>query len=274
LKLRITLVDYLNAAPLGWSFLCGPHRALFEVVPASPAGCADLLARGEVEIGLIPSIEYQRIPSLRVIPGMAIAASRAVRSVVMARHRGRRIRSVALDTSSRTSVVLLQLLLRERMGLDPDLIPHSPDPAGMLEMCDAALLIGDTALQLAQPGLDVLDLAEAWIEWQNRPFVFALWVCRGEDARRAGGLVRTFQEAMEWGLAARPEIAQIYARKLDLPASFLQEYLYSNIDYCLDADHLEGLERFYLQAYEAGLIPRNRRIRFLGGTAGQKAIAP
>jgi predicted solute-binding protein len=192
LKIRISLVHYLNAAPLGWSFVHGPHKDRFEVIPASPARCAEQLALGEVDIGVIPSIEYQRIPNLTIIPGIAIAALSAVRSVILVRHRDRAIRTVALDTSSRTSADLLKLLLEDRSGLRPRYIHHAPNLPAMMESCDAALLIGDAALQVAEGDYEILDLAQAWAEWQRRPFVFAFWACRETgDCSRALASCRT-----------------------------------------------------------------------------------
>jgi chorismate dehydratase len=147
MKLRISLVHYLNSAPLGWAFLHGPFRDQFEVLPASPAVCADQLASGEVDIGLIPSIEYQRIPDLHIIPGISIASLGEVRSILLIKPKGQdSIRSVALDTSSRTSVALAKILLQVKMELRPEYVPHPPDPAAMLGRCDAALVIGDPAL--------------------------------------------------------------------------------------------------------------------------------
>ncbi len=262
MKIRISLVDYLNAAPLGWSFLNGPHRGRFEVFPSSPALCAAQLAAGEVDVGLIPSIEYQRIPGLRIIPGIAIASSSQVRSVLMVKHRGREIRSVALDTSSRTSAALLKLILQSKMGLDPLFVDHEPDLTKMLEACDAALLIGDAALKVSPREYDLTDLAEAWIEWQARPFVFAIWACRA-DSPLPDDLADVFQEAKEWGLAARHEIISHYSRRLKLPAVFLKEYLSRNINYELAAPYVEGLERFYRCAFDARLISRLEEIRFL-----------
>ena len=139
MKIRISLVHYLNSAPLGWAFLHGPFRDKFEVLPSSPAMCADQLAGGEVDIGLIPSIEYQRIPDLRVIPGISIASLGEVRSILLIKPKGKQlIRSVALDTSSRTSVALAMILLQAKMGLHPEYVPHPPDPSAMLTRSDAA----------------------------------------------------------------------------------------------------------------------------------------
>ncbi len=262
MRIRIALSDYLNAIPLGWSFLHGPLRKQFEVLAAPPAYCADRLAAGAADIGMIPSIEYQRIPGLRIIPGMSVACSTQVRSVLMVRHKDRHVRSVAVDTSSRTSVVLLKLLLRVKMGLNPIFVPHPPDLKKMLEACDAALLIGDAALQISPQDYESLDLAEAWIKWQERPFVFAFWACRSE-ARLPDNIAEVFQEAKKSGLGARPEIIADYSRKLNLSPLFLDEYLSRNIEYDLGGAHIEGLESFYRLAYAADLIPGLQTVRFL-----------
>jgi chorismate dehydratase len=264
MKLRISLVDYLNSAPLGWYFLHGPRREHFEVVPSSPARCADDLAAGTVDVGLIPSIEYQRIAGLTVIPGIAVAAAGPVRSVLLVRPKSRpAIRTVALDTSSRTSAVLLELLLRGWFGIVPELIPHSPDLDAMLSRCDAALLIGDAALRLQPEGFEIVDLAATWVAWQQRPFVFAFWACRPGLEADVRGLVEEFHEAKAWGLGAREEIVAAYARRLALDPAFLRRYLQENIDYQLSASHVEGLETFYRLAYESRLIERLERVRFL-----------
>jgi chorismate dehydratase len=263
--LRISLVHYLNAAPLGWAFLHGPLQGKFDVIPSSPARCAEQLAAGEVDLGIIPSIEYQRIPDLKIVPGVAIASGERVRSVLLIRSRERReIRSVALDANSRTSATLLRLLLVERMGLHPEFVQHSPDPVSMLASCDAALIIGDAALQIPLADYEVTDLAEAWVSWQKRPFVFAVWACRDSTAL-PGNLVATLQAAKEWGCARKSEIAASFAEKLGLPASFLEEYLQRNVEYDLSARHIEGLETFYSRAYDSGLISKLRPLHFLDG---------
>jgi chorismate dehydratase len=263
--LRISLVHYLNAAPLGWAFLYGPLQGEFDVIPSSPARCAEQLANGEVDLGIIPSIEYQRIPGLKIVPGIAIGSGERVRSVLLIRPRKcQEIRSVALDTNSRTSVALLKILLEERMGLRPHFVAHSPDPAAMLASCDAALVIGDAALQIPLSDYDVLDLAEAWVNWQNRPFVFAVWACR-DSAELPADLVEKLQAAKLWGCSRKREIAECFAGRLNLPASFLEEYLHRNVDYDLTARHIEGLEMFYSRAHALGLIPDLTPARFLSG---------
>jgi len=180
-KIRVSLVHYLNSAPLGWAFLHGPFRDIFEIIPSSPARCADQLKSGEADIGLIPSIEYQRIPDLQIIPGIAIASLAEVRSILLVKPRGKgTIASVAMDTTSRSSVVLAKVLLHEVLGIRPEFVPHAPDLDAMLKKCDAALLIGDAALAVDLEDYDATDLSEMWVRWRKKPFVFAFWACRAD----------------------------------------------------------------------------------------------
>jgi chorismate dehydratase len=263
MKIRISLVHYLNSAPLGWAFLHGPFQERFEVVPASPAVCADQLAKGEVDIGLIPSVEYERIPDLRIIPDISISSLAAVRSILLIRRKGTEaIRSVALDTSSRTSVALAKILLQAKMGIHPEYVPHPPDPEAMLKLCDAALLIGDAALKIRLEEYDTTDLAELWAQWQQRPFVCAFWACRTSVPLPAD-VISVFREAKEWGLQRREEIASVFSKSLDLPMAFLEKYLRQNIDFDLGARHLDGLQRFYELAKQENLIAEFRPPRFL-----------
>jgi chorismate dehydratase len=263
LGLRISLVSYLNAAPLGWYFLHGPAKHDFQIVPDWPAKCAERLAAGEVDVGLIPSIEYQRIPQLRVIPDIAIAATHEVRSVLLVqRFNSEAIRTVALDTSSRTSVALTKLLLQSRMGLRPKYLPHKPDVSEMLRKCDAALIIGDAALHCNSDEYQCTDLAAAWREWQARPFVFAFWACR-DKAAETKELAEIFLAAKEWGMARIEEIAAYYSSTLKLPVEFLIRYLRYNLDHNLGPAHKEGLERFYRLAFEAGLIEELKPVNYL-----------
>jgi chorismate dehydratase len=263
MKIRVSLVHYLNAAPLGWAFLHGPHRDKLEIMPSSPANCADQLSRGEVDIGLIPSIEYQRIPDLRILPDISISSLTEVRSILLIKPKGRReIKSVALDASSRTSVALTKVLLQAKMGLRPEYVPHPPDLSSMLKRCDAALLIGDAALRVRLEEYDTMDLAGEWYQWQRKPFVCAFWAYRSELPFSAD-LHSLFREAKEWGLKKREEIACAYAESLGLSKTFLESYLVRNIDYDLGPGHIEGLEEFYRLARQEGLIPELRSLRFL-----------
>jgi chorismate dehydratase len=263
MKIRISLVKYLNSAPLGWAFLHGPFRKHFEVIPSFPAVCADQLSKGEVDIGLIPSIEYQRISDLQIIPGISISSLASVRSLLSIRQKGAAaIHSVALDSTSRTSVALMKILLQAKMGLRPQYVPHPPDPFAMLKRCDTALLIGDSALKVNLDDYETMDLAESWVEWQKKPFVCALWACRTGVGLPAD-LISIFQEAKDWGLRRRDEIALAFSESLSLPVRFLEDYLRTNIDYDLGPEHIEGLQRFYELARQQHLIPGLQALRFV-----------
>ncbi len=261
--MRISLVHYLNSAPLGWAFLHGPFRGMYEVVPSSPANCADQLSSGEVDIGLIPSIEYQLIENLQIIPDISISSLREVRSILLIRPKRRQvIRSVALDISSRTSVALVRVLLEAKLGIHPQFVPCPPNLDLMLKRCDAALLIGDAALKVSLERYNTMDLAAEWAGWQKKPFVCAFWACRPEAAI-SPDLNSVFLEAKNWGLKRRHEIARAYAESLALPASFLEEYLINNIDYEMGPEHLEGLNKFYQLAYQQKLVSEPRPLQFV-----------
>jgi chorismate dehydratase len=263
MKIRISLVHYLNSAPLGWSFLHGPLRDKFDVFPSSPALCADQLSKSEVEIGLIPSIEYQRIPDLRIIPDISISSLAEVRSILLIRPKGKKqINSVALDASSRTSVALTKILLSKKLGVLPEFVPHPPDLATMLKRCDAAMLIGDAALKVRLEDFDALDLAGEWVQWQHKPFVCAFWACR-PGFQVPDGMSAIFQEAKKWGLERRYEIAAAFSRSLELPASFLQEYLNKNINFDFSSEHINGAEAFYSYARQLELIPEQKPLQFI-----------
>jgi chorismate dehydratase len=258
MKIRVSLVHFLNSAPLGWAFLHGPFRDKFDVRPSSPAMCADQLSSGEADIGLIPSIEYQRIPDLRILPDISISSLGEVRSILLVRPKDKpAIRTVALDTSSRTSVALAKILLHSRMGIRPEFVPHQPDLARMLSRCDAALLIGDAALQVRIEEYDATDLAGEWGQWQRKPFVYAFWACR-PGISYPSDLCSVFLEAKEWGLKRRDEIAAVYASSLNLSGAFLEDYLNRNIDFDLTPRHIDGLQQFYGLAKLQDLIPEVR----------------
>jgi len=261
--IKISLVHFLNSAPLGWGFIHGPFKEGFEVIPSAPSVCADQLARGEVDIGLIPSVEYQRIPNLAIIPGISISSIKKVRSLLLIKPKERKeIRSVALDTSSRTTAALTQILLFETRGIRPEFVAHPPDLEKMLNRCDAALLIGDAALQVNPEDYDTIDIIEEWAGWQKKPFVCAVWACR-RDVASAPGLAETFLAAKEWGLQRFPEIAADYAKSLNLPVKFLEDYLKYNINFDLNPEHIEGLQEFYRLAEKHGLIPSLRPLEFI-----------
>lgn len=228
-----------------------------------PSQCARRLAEGEADIGLIPVIEYQRIPGLRVIPGIGIASREEVRSVLFVSSRPiHEVTRVAVDTSSRTSVALLQILLQEFYGCrGVQFTPSPPDPRAMLSDFEAALLIGNPALQSPRLGLYVYDLAREWHRFTGLPFVFAFWAVREEVAE--GSLTSLFQQTLEEGLAAVPFISEWYSSRLPLSALEIRKYLTRNLEYRLDNRCLEGLGRFYELACQCGILQAQAPVRFL-----------
>ncbi len=149
-KLRISIVEYLNTAPLVWGFTDGPLAGRYDLSFTVPSKCAEALRVGDVDVAIIPAIEYQRMENVVLLPEMCVAASGEVRSIlVIARKPIELAKRVALDTSSRSSAALVQLLCRNFWGISPEFVPAEPDPAAMLANADAALVIGDPALRIA-----------------------------------------------------------------------------------------------------------------------------
>ena len=265
------MVQYLNTAPLVWGMLHGNERDLFELGFTTPACCADDLRAGRADIGIIPSIEYQRIDGLRVLPGLSIASKHRVRSVLLlSRVPLPEIRSVALDTSSRTSATLVSVLLRKFYKIDPVMQPAAPDPKVMLRSADAALLIGDPALVYEDfplrgqnRALAVFDLAVEWRKFTGLPFVFAFWAQRPCGAeRRFADLHRDFVSSRDQGLAHLDDIGAEWGPRLGLTPEAVRIYLTENIDYTLDDENLAGLRLFYKLAHEVDAIDNVKDLDF------------
>ena len=255
--------SYLNAAPLCYSFVHGEQKGSCTFLSdRAPARCAELLAEGRADSALIPVIEYQRVSGLRVAPGACVASLKTVRSVVLAsRVPMADIRSVALDTSSRTSAALIQIILHRFYSVEPSYHAWEPDLARMLEANDAALMIGDPAMLIDRSALHVYDLAQEWRNHTGLPFVFAFWAIR-EDSKAWPGEV-DFTRAKHEGLAHVEDIADEYASSLGLPREDLVSYLTKNISYDLDEESLRGLNLYFDLAKECGLISKVTPLEFL-----------
>ncbi|HWQ09431.1 MAG TPA: menaquinone biosynthesis protein, partial [Holophaga sp.] len=258
-----SIIDYLNASPLNHGFKQGLGNGAFELRFHVPSRCADLLRQGQVDAGLISSIEYLRIPGLRIVPGLCISARRQVRSVLLlSKVPPGRIRSLALDASSRTSVVLSQLLLRERYGARPVVEEMKPDLDAMLAAHDAALMIGDTAMRAPKEGLVVLDLAEAWHGWTGLPFVFAFWAVH-QDAPRLPDLAGQFHRSLALGREALPQIVAAARASIGWTEAELWTYLTDNLHYALGAPEEQSLALFYDMAVRHGFADAVQPIRYL-----------
>ena len=259
--LSIAASSYLNTAPLIWSFQRGARRREARLLTdAAPARCADMLARGAADAALIPVIEYQRTPDLLVAPDVCVGSRGPVRSVVLATKGAdlREVRSVALDTSSRTSVALVKILFREFVGHEPEWRPAAPDLGRMLQDADAALLIGDPAMTFPREGLRVYDLASEWRARTGCGFVFAVWAALDNAAATI-----PFAAARDEGLARVAEIARAYETELGLPRAELRSYLRDNICFTLDEDLRAGLELYWRLAQKHGLIDEVKPLRWL-----------
>jgi len=263
---RLSIIDYLNAAPLNHGFKHGLGWEHFHLKFHYPSVCADRLRDGEVDAGLISSIEYLRIPGLRIVPGLCIASPKRVRSVViLSKVPPEEIKTLALDTSSRTSVVLGQILLRERYGAAPAITDMAPDLPGMLEANDAALLIGDGAMRAPKEGLFVLDLAEEWHAWTGLPFVFALWCVRDDapEVASPGGVAPFFHKSYEMGRDALPAIVEEARRSIGWTKLELEEYLTVNLSHTLGEAERQSLALFFEKAIRHGFAAESKDLKFL-----------
>ena len=266
LRVRFGIVHYLNSWPLAWSFLRGVGPGWAEAVYLPPARVADGLAVGELEVGLVPSAELQRIPGLSVVPGLCIASQQEVKSVLLvSRVPPEQIRRVALDESSRTSAVLVQVLLAERYGLRPEVAPFRPDLEAMLATADAALLIGDPALRVERAGLHVVDLAAEWRALTGLPFVFAVWAVSPDvEAEVAANEVAPLLAAsLAAAEASLDELVATAAAELALPADEVRTYLTRHLSYRLGDAERASLEEFFRRAHRHGLLPAPRPLRWV-----------
>ena len=241
----------------------GPYKNLFDLDFLLPSACADALRDGLVQGAILPSIEYQRIDDLKIVPGLGVSSPGPVRSVLLlSKLPVEKIRSLALDTSSRTSACLVQIILRRQYNVVPQLKPSAPNLSEMLSDCDAALMIGDPALATDYPGLLVYDLADEWRRMTGLPFVFALWVLRNECA--LAEYIRPMQEATQYSLKHLDEIAQSETLRTGLSIPLINSYLTENISFTLEEKNLEGLKTFYRMAHEDGHTAANKSLVFVG----------
>ncbi len=277
-RVRISAISYLNTAPLVWGFTDGSARERFDLSFTVPSRCADDVRQGKADIGIIPSIEYQLIPGLVIVPGIAIAAKNEVRSIVLvSRKPVSEIRRVALDESSRTSVALLKILFRQYYRVEPEYVSAAPDVDAMLSIADAALMIGDPALKWNLPRETatelprqkskdrphyLLDLAAEWRRWTGHAFVFAFWAGRAEVITPE--VVRAFEESKREGLLHLEDICSRESLRLGMTHDEVRRYLTENVDFSFDEENRRGLECFYRLAKETELLKEVQPLRFAG----------
>lgn len=265
---RISASSYSNTAPLVWSFLYGKNHGKLELIlDNAPARSAELLTQDRVDAALVPVICAQTIDNVRLIPGVCVGARDRVRSVCLVTD-GKEladVRSVALDTSSRTSSVLTKIIFREFLAHEPKWIEAEPDIDRMLSHAEAALIIGDPALTIADCGmrtdsslvtrplsLKVFDLAELWHQHTGLGFVFAMWMTRRDNIKI------DFAAARDEGLAHIDEIAANYSSQIGLSRDEMKKYLTESISYTIDETMQQGMELYFALAEKHGLIGGRR----------------
>jgi chorismate dehydratase len=287
-KLRISVVQYLNTAPLVYGFTRGALQNKYDLSFTVPSQCADDLRDGRADVAIIPAIEFQRIDDLVVLPDLAIAAKKRVRSLlIVSRKPIAEVKSIALDGSSRSTQALTRILCAEHWQIKPAFFEATFDStATILEQADAALLIGDPALRLAisiagnatlgaagelmcspdkaginaTETLHVYDVVQEWRRLTGLPAVLAVWAGRRESVTPE--IVADFVASKEYGVAHLGEISAAASVEQNLPAADLLNYLQENIDCSLDSDNLAGLELYYGLAAKLGLIPRAKAIEW------------
>jgi chorismate dehydratase len=249
-----------------WDFEHGGVGSTFGISYTLPSQCAAALREGSADIGIIPVAAYTTLPGLVILPGVAIASRRAVRSILLvSKVPVEKVRTVALDTSSMTSVALTKVLFARLWGGKQSFTAMAPDLEQMLEQHDAGLVIGDPALKVDRSHYHTYDLGAEWHRWTGKPFVYAFWAVRQAALQDTSlDLAAIFQESRNHGLQPEnlDQIVREWAPRLDLRESDIRRYLIDNIYYYLDPPCLDGLQLFYRHARECGALPAAPRLRF------------
>ncbi|HEY7293091.1 MAG TPA: menaquinone biosynthesis protein [Vicinamibacterales bacterium] len=258
--IRLGAVGYLNARPLVYGL---DQHSPFDLRYDVPSECARLLHGGDIDVGLIPSIEYLRGGPYSIAPDLAIASRGDVASVMLFTRKSiRDVRSIALDTSSRTSVALVRVLCARLFTIDPALESRGPDLADMLARADAALIIGDNALfpPADAAAIEKIDLGAAWTSLTGLPFVYAFWAGRPDALTPPD--VHALQRARDEGVLRPEELAREYLAGTPQWHARGAEYLRDNIKYYLRDEERAGLTLFYQYAAELGLVERSGPLTF------------
>ena len=278
-KLRVAAINFLNPAPLMYDFEHPPRAAdlatRYTVHYTAPSLCAAQLLSGKADLGLIPIAALT--PQLAIVPGCAIASLDQVRSILLLiklPHTLQTIRTLAIDTASRSSVAYTEILLRKFAGNAAIFFQHPADPIAMLAQTDAALLIGDPALlaREQQPEIEAavgpclwLDLAHEWHTRTGLPWVAAVWAARPEalTPATAAQLVLDLNLSRDHGLAHIEDLVREWTPRIALPPPTIRHYLTRNIHYHLDPDCIRAISLFRQYAEEINILPPLNPLRFL-----------
>ncbi len=274
-KLRVAAINFLNPAPLMWDFEHAPRaRKLseqYDLHYTAPAACAAELLCGSADLGLIPVAALT--PELCIVPGCTIASLRSVRSILLLVRQNAasslaKVRSIAADTASRSSVAYAQVLFRHFLKTSPVFLEHAADPLAMLSQADAALIIGDPALLARERCAEIeaavgpclwIDLAEQWHSQTGLPWVAAVWAVRpgalAQSAVSGAQLTQDLQASRDAGLAHIDDLVEEWAPRIRIPAKTIRAYLTENIHYDLDPACRESIGLFRRLAAEVDVLP-------------------
>jgi predicted solute-binding protein len=247
-KFRVGAVSYLNTVPLVWGMLHGPQRPRVDLRFSIPSLCAAEVEAGESDIGLVPTAEIAR-QGLQIVPGAGIAATWPVRSILMfSKVPWREVKTLAADLSSRTSVELAKVVLRERFGAEPLILTNEPNLRSMMQLADAALIIGDPALRIdpQREEFEWLDLAAEWVAMTNLPMVFAAWA--GKPGIPVEALRGLTLDSYQLGKEHLGDIIEQEHRKRGITKDLAGHYLRHNICFEIGDKERQGMEMFWSMA--------------------------
>lgn len=282
-RLRVAAIKFLNPAPLMWDFehppLCDELAERYRVQAMMPSLCAQQLAWGTADIGLVPIAAYATIPGLAIIPGCTVASKGPIRSLLLVYREFsglEAIRTVAADISSQATFAYVQILFKKYWKIPASFAPHPPNLDAMLEACDAAILIGDPALlaledqqareQRTDERLVYIDLGTAWRRETGVAWVSAFWAVREaavatEEKRTM--VRRDFLASRNHGMAHLEDLVREWTPRIAVPRAVIRTYLQENIHYMLDSDCLAAVEFFFRDAAECGVLPEVDELRML-----------
>ena len=269
--LRIAAIRFLNPAPLMWDFEHPPLRqqlaTRYSISWMLPSECADQLASGVADIGLVPIAALATAPGLHILPGCTIASKSQVRSLLLVRRANRplsSLRSVAADTASRTTLAYTRILFHKWGNPNVPFLPMAADLDAMLARADAAIVIGDPALlaleeranRVARTREELVyhDLADEWKQRTGLPFVSAVWAAAGSTAL-SESVADDFIRSRNHGLQNIDALVDEWSRKLPLTTETVRSYLTMNIHYVLDEECVEGMRGFFKEAAQTGVLP-------------------
>jgi chorismate dehydratase len=254
-----------------WDFEHSPLNAAlaerYELAYMLPSECADRLATGAADIGLVPIASLATTPGLHILPGCTIASKSSVRSLLLVRRADRplaKLRSVAADNASRSTLAYSRILFHKWGNPDVPFVSMAADLDSMLDRADAAIVIGDPALmaleeranRFERTGEELVyhDLAREWRKMTGLPFVSAVWATTASGPLEES-ISEDFISSRDHGLESIDALITEWSRRIPLTEETIRSYLTTNIHYVLDEECVEGMAGFFRMAAEVGLLP-------------------